>query len=205
MILRLCHDYGLSDLINGRRTVISFIILWFRTYCLFFSFKHFDNVFCVFCRSYVVREIRLCSGLWNADESINSLRTILCKCGGQCMHWCTHGVWLNLCTFPSHDGHKVHICQCKNMYLGFVQTFIYIRLHAFVIRLPRKVYYSKRSSVLYLHFQRYVLVLVVNKIINFVAVSFVRFYLFEIILTVSNTWYKTNESCTVMLEHRRDL
>ena len=50
-------------------------------------------------------------GLWYFDYSIISLWVLLRRSGRQCVHTCIHAVWLNLCTFPTHE---VDIFQSKN-------------------------------------------------------------------------------------------
>ena len=64
-------------------------------------------------------------GLWYITGSIDSLRTLLCINGGQCIHWCTHRVWLKLWTFPSHDGLQVDIFQCKKIILNSLAVLVF--------------------------------------------------------------------------------
>ena len=93
--------------ISGTKCRLLYLI-WnlFRRECLMIL-RRYSIIF-------VTMRFRLYNGLWYIDVSTNSLRTFMHRNVGQCMHWCTHGVWPILCTFPSHDRLKVDIFQCKN-------------------------------------------------------------------------------------------
>ena len=68
----------------------------------------------------------------DTDVSIKSKMTFLLRNGGQCMYWCTHGLWHKFWTIPSHGRLKVDIFKGKNLNLNPLKV-LFSNIHSYTL------------------------------------------------------------------------